>query len=47
MQKIQKKEKLMLGLKIIFGPQIYEFSSLSSFNRGAQYLLCVIDVFTK
>ena len=36
----------MSGLKIIFGLQI-EMRSLSSKNEGVNYLLWVIDVFTK
>ena len=31
----------------IWAAVMVEMGSLSSFNRGVKYLLCVIDVFTK
>ena len=44
--KNSKKGKPMSGLKIILGLQI-EMRSLSSKNEGVNYLLWVIDAFTK
>ena len=46
--KNSNEKKSMPGLKINIGAaDLVEMGSLSSKNRGVEWLLCVIDVFTK